>query len=100
MKDFDEVLVAPTWPAVEGALREAAVARLGPAAGADWPLPDMLLLAGRFDREVEGRVVWPLPAGGILCSWWRDYLGRTHVRVSNGHVPPTPFNLWPAELSR
>jgi hypothetical protein len=105
MPTVDRVLLAPSQADVEEALREA-VSAANAGTGRDrLALPPHGLHAGlaRMESEGEGQLDWPTrrragavrPGAGV--AWWRDYLGRAHVRVIAAVSTASPLGPdWPA----
>jgi hypothetical protein len=117
MNHFDATLAQPTAEQALLALRDARAAadrraRINPLG---WPLADADAFLGRLASEAEGTQEWlsgppsgrPAARTGVAAAWWRDYGGRTHLRVvgSRGRLGgPSPVGLfgvprdWPPVL--
>jgi hypothetical protein len=89
---FDRVLVAPSRAEVKEAAEAAA--QPGPPWGyrPDVPwyrgmleLPSWADALARLEDEPEGQHAWGPNTPEVGLAWWRDFMGRLHVRV---HRPP------------
>jgi hypothetical protein len=99
---FDRVVVGPDRAGLGQALCDAAAAaNARPGLRAlPWPPADLDAVLARLDGQAEGLARWapgppvrrPRAAALVACAWWRDYLGRAHVRVRGWFGKPS---AWP-----
>jgi hypothetical protein len=91
MGDFDRVFVAPSAAELNEALRVAAATANAErrALGLRWPPPRLPRTLARVQAEAEGVQVWgdgvegdlPRERTEVALAWWRDFIGRPHVRI-------------------
>jgi hypothetical protein len=107
---FDRVLVQPTPAQVGAALsdaahaanRDASASNFVRAGGLGWPPPDYAAVRDAIVGTAAGRHQWPArrPApyrvSAVAVAWWRDPIGRKHVRLAGwrgqrSDLPPHLF---------
>jgi hypothetical protein len=98
---FDRVLIDPPAADLQTALEAAWRAAASRPSTAPERAPWAVLL-GRLDAEPEGQHVGRVSTerhGDFAVAWWRDFLGRRHVRVRGRQGSPAwPFEAPPAAL--
>src|SRR5262245_31026330 len=69
-------------------MKEALRAAAGALNAGRWPSPHLSPPLARLRDEAEGEQVWQGPSprfrpqARLSLAWWRDLLGRPHVRVT------------------